>query len=144
MYNFSGLFYRIWAECGIILLAGIICTLIEKPWVKGFKLNNCIGIITIALSIFLFIECSYAINAKDISTYTGEFVSTNRNSRVAPPLPFTDQYVFWNGEGKKKVVYLDIFSKKEIYPHDFEVGQNYTVYYDEHLDIIVKIEEICE
>ena len=144
MYNFTGLFYRMWAVSGVILLVGIICVLIEKPWAKGFIIKNCIGIIAIALSVILFTGYSYAIKAKDISSYTGEFISTNRNSRVAPPLPFTDQYVFWNGEGKKKVVYLDVFSKKKIYSHDFKVGQNYTVYYDEHFNIIVKIEKVCE
>ena len=78
----------------------------------------------------------------DVSSYTGEFVYSHRNSRVAPPLPFTTKYVFWNGEGKKQPFYLDSFSKKEIFPYEFESGQKYTIYFDEFTNVIVRVEII--
>lgn len=60
---------------------------------------------------------------------------------MAPPLPFTDEYVFYNGEGKKQEYYLDVFSKKEIFPEGFELNQEYTIYFDEFTDVIVKVEK---
>lgn len=74
-----------------------------------------------------------------VSTYTGQFVETHRNSRVAPPLPVTYEYIFWNGEGQKKAVYLDAFSKKKVYPCEFVKGQSYEVYFDDFSNVIVKI-----
>ena len=32
MNNFSGIIYRIWGVCGVMLLLGIVCILFEKPW----------------------------------------------------------------------------------------------------------------
>ena len=84
----------------------------------------------------------YASPHKDYSSYTGEFIETHRNSRVAPPLPFTDEYVFWDGEGKRQVFYLDIFSKKEIFPYEFVSDQKYTIYFDEFTNVIVNIETV--
>lgn len=78
----------------------------------------------------------------NVSSYAGEFVSTNRNSRVAPPLPLTSEYVFWNGEGKKQVFYLDALSKKEIIPYELETGKEYIIYFDDFTNVIVKIEAI--
>ena len=61
---------------------------------------------------------------------------------MAPPLPFTDEYVFWNGEGKRQVFYLDIFSKKEIFPNEFVSDQKYTIYFDEFTNVITKVESV--
>lgn len=89
----------------------------------------CLGLIYVSRVVF-----------PDVSSYTGEFIETHRNSRVAPPLPFTDEYVFWNGEGKRQVFYLDIFSKKEIFPYEFVSDQKYTIYFDEFTNVITKVE----
>ena len=141
MHNFSGIFYRIWGVCGIILILGIVCILFEMPWAKKSSFQDCkLGLILIAFAVCLSIVYASRILVPDISSYTGEFIETRRNSRVAPPLPLTFEYVFWNGEGKKQVFYLDIFSSKEIIPYEFESGQKYIVYFDEFTNIITKVQ----
>ena len=143
MFNFSGVFYRIWGVCGILLLLGVVCILVEKPWAKKIKLKDLkIGLVGIALAIGLGLVYASRIVFPDVLSYTGEFVDTHRNSRVAPPLPLTDEYVFWNVEGKRQVFYLDFFSKKEIFPYEFEYGRQYTIYYDDFTNVIVKVEPV--
>ena len=145
MYNFSGVLYRIWGVCGIVLLLGVGCILFEKPWKKGFKILNCkLGLIIIAFAVCLGSVYASRIFFPDVSSYTGEFVGTHRNSTVAPPLPVTNEYVFWDGEGKRKVFYLDAFSKKEIFPYEFESDRKYTVYFDKFTKVIVKVERVFD
>ena len=141
MYNFSGLLFRLWGVCGILLLLGVVCIILTKPWVNKFKIKKCIlGILIIAFSIGLGAVYIFRIVSPDVSSYTGQFIETSRNNREAPPLPVTNKYVFWNGEGKKQPFYLDLFSKEDIYPYDFEEGKEYTIYYDTFTWIIVKVE----
>lgn len=141
MYNFSGVVYRLWGVCGIILLLGVVCILLEKPWAKQFSISQCkLGLILIIFAVCLGILYTSRIISPDISSYTGEFIESYRNSSVAPPLPVTFEYVFWNGEGKKKVLYLDAFSEDIIFPFQLEVGNEYVVYYDDFTNIIVKVE----
>ena len=141
MYNFSGIIYRIWGVGGILVAIGIVLILFEKPWKNGFKLKkNKWGLIAVACGILLIAVYASRIIFPDVSSYTGEFVDTHRNSRAAPPLPVTYEYVFWNGTGKRQVFFLDIYSKKEIFPSNFEYGQTYTVYYDEFTNVIVRVE----
>lgn len=141
MYNYSGLFFRIWGVCGVILLLGVICILVEKPWTTSFKLQDCkLGLIIIAFAVCLGLVYLKRILLPDISSYTGEYIESHRNSRVAPPLPVTNGYVFWDGEGKRPVFYLDLFSKKEIFPYELEEGKEYTIYFDSFTKVIVKVE----
>lgn len=143
MYNFSGIAYRIWGVCGIILLVGLIAILCAKPWMPDFKISKIkIDLLFIAFAICLGIVYASRILFHDVSSYTGEFIETHRNSRIAPPLPVTNEYVFWNGEGKKQVFYLDIFSKKEIFPYEFERAQKYTIYFDKFTNVIVKVDAV--
>ncbi len=145
MYNFSGVLYRIWGVCGAILILGVVCILFEKPWAKkkNVKIQDCkLGLIMIAFSICLGLIYASRIVSPDVSSYTGEFIESHRNFRVAPPLPVTYEYVFWNGEGKRQVFYLDIFSKKEIFPYEFVSDQKYTIYFDEFTNVITKVETV--
>lgn len=143
MYNFSGVLYRVWGVCGVILALGIVCILVEKPWEKNVKIQDCkLGLIISAVAICLGLIYVSRVVFPGVSSYTGEFIETQRNSRVAPPLPFTDEYVFWNGEGKRRVFYLDIFSKKEIFPYEFVSDQKYTIYFDEFTNVITKVEAV--
>lgn len=145
MYDFSGLVYRIWAVGGILLLIGIVCLLIDKPWSKGFNHKDVkISIILLIIAIGYILCCASRIISPRVSTYTGEFMDTHRNSRVAPPLPLTSEYVFWNGEGKRKVFYLDAFSEKKILPGEFEKGKKYTIYFDDFFKVIVRVEVVEE
>ena len=151
MYNFSGVLYRIWGVCGAILILGVVCVLFEKPWIKKDKakkgkflstLNDKIGLIMITVAFCLGLIYLSRIVFPDISSYTGEFIVSHRNSRVAPPLPLTYEYVFWNGEGKRQVFYLDSFSKKEIFPYEFVSDQEYTIYFDEFTNVITRVEPV--
>lgn len=143
MFNFSGVFYRIWGVCGILLLVGILCILVERPWAKKVTLKDLkAGLLITVFAIGLGLVYASRILFPDVLSYTGDFVDTHRNSRVAPPLPFTREYVFWNGEGKKQVYYLDTFSKKEIFPWELEYGQQYTIYYDDFTNVIVRVEPV--
>ena len=143
MNNYSGIVYRIWGVCGVMLLLGVVCILFEKPRLHKNWLQRCkFGLLTIAFAVCLGAVYASRIFFPNVLSYTGEFVDTHRNSRVAPPLPLTNEYVFWNGEGKRKVLYLDVLSKKEIYPFEFETGEKYTVYYDSFTKVITRVETV--
>ena len=143
MNNFSGIIYRIWGVCGVMMLLGIVCILFGTPWLQKGWLQRCkFGLLTIAFAVCLSTIYASRIFFPNVLSYTGEFVDTHRNSRVAPPLPLTNEYVFWNGEGKRKVFYLDVLSKEEIYPFEFETGEQYTVYYDSFTKVITRVETV--
>lgn len=137
MNDFSGILDRIYL-CGVVFVAGIVLILLEKPWKNGFKLKKCIiGFAVIAFAVCLGLFYAHRILVPDVSVYTGEFISTRRNSHITS---FTYEYVFDNGEEKKQVFCLDSFSKKKIFPSDFECGSKYTIYFDELTKIIVRVE----
>lgn len=55
---------------------------------------------------------------------------------------FSGQNRFTN-DGKPKLgVKLDVKSKKEIYPNDFEKDVKYRIYYEERTDIILRVEKM--
>ena len=141
MYNFSGIAYRIWGMCSfffILPLASLLISIVMKKPIRFSKFKVELG--CVAIGVILSVVFLSRILFPGVSSYTGEFVESHRTSRVAPPLPFTSKYVFWNGEGKKKVVYLDTFSKK-IIPDGLEAGEEYTVYFDEFTKVIVRVEQ---
>ena len=141
MYNFTGIVYRIWAVCGVLFLLGLILILFEKPWKGKDRFKKCkIGLLLCIAAVCLSLVYISRIVFPSISSYSGELISCNRNSRVAPPLPFTYEFVVWNGEGNKQVFYLDVFAQKAIFLADPKEEKNLTVYYDSLTSIIVKVE----
>lgn len=98
--------------------------------------------IVIILSVIFGIYHICLIQKAEVESYSGEFVEYHRNGVIAPPLPLTAEYVFWDGEGKKQKYYLDLISKKEIFPHEFETGKDYTIYYEKHTHVIVGVQMI--
>lgn len=143
MYNYSGLMYRICGVCGIIFLLGIICILFQTLWTKEFKIRDCkVGLAAVVFAICLTIVYASRIVFPGVSSYAGKFIDSHRNSQVAPPLPLTNEYIFWSGQGKKKVFYLDVLSKKEIFPYEFEEGKDYTIYFDDFTHVIVRVEGV--
>lgn len=141
MYNFSGLLFRIWGVCGIIFLLGLFLLLCEKPWSATFTIKNCkFSLMLICVSLILCIFYISRIISPSISTYRGEFIKEQRNSRVAPPLPVTYEFVFNDGSKNNKVFYLDVFSKNDWLVYDFIEGQEYVVYYDTFTKVILRIE----
>lgn len=145
MYNFSGLYFRIWGVNSFLFLLGVVLIIFERPWKKGVIWKDLLlGVVSVAVAVCLScVHLSHIYNP-DVLTYTGEFISSNRASRTAPPLPVTYEYVFSNGIGKNKVFYLDIYSKREIYPDDFVEDNQYIIYYDDFTNVIVHVDEVIK
>ena len=54
MFNFSGVLYRIWCVCGVILVLGVACILLNRPWARKVKIKDCkLGLIMITAAIGL-------------------------------------------------------------------------------------------
>lgn len=86
MYNFSGIFYRIWSSCGFMFLLGVGMLLAHKPWSENFKLKKCkLELVVIAVSICFSLFYASRIAFPNVSSYTGEFVEEHRSPRTAPP-----------------------------------------------------------
>lgn len=138
-FNYSGIAYRLWAFCGVFLLLGLLCVLIswhKKP--SRSKEGVIVGALMILYALGSVVYyCNYLINPK-VESVTAVFIHEERNSRIAPPLPFTMEYQF--SSDKLCAFYLDVFAKKDIFPDDFVEGCEYTIYYEENTQIIVKVE----
>ena len=145
MYCYNGIFYRIWSVCGVIFLLGALCILIEKPWKDTFRIQKCaIGIILLVFTLAFGLFYASRIIFPNILCYEGEYIEENRNSRVAPPLPLTYEYIFSKEGEKNQVFYLDVISKKEIIPYGFSPEKEYRIYYDAFTQIIVKVEDCAQ
>lgn len=143
MYNYSGLWFRIWGSCGIILLLPVISWLFHCPWKNKVRIRDMKTEIVVFVGAIVFaLYFLSRIVFPDVASYTGTFQSSYRDSRSAPPLPVTYEYCFWNGEGKKPTFYLDIYSKREIFPEEFNKEQEYTIYYDKLTNVIVKVDVV--
>lgn len=141
-YNFSGLYYRLWGVCGPMLLLGVICIVLRKPFSRPFQIkDHKVGVALVAFSLVLGLFYTSRICFPKVESYTGAFIQSNRNSRVAPPLPLTFEFLFWNGQGYKEVVYLDVLSIKNIFPEELVVGKEYQVISDKVTHVIVQIQE---
>ena len=143
MYNYSGIWFRIWSACGILALISIINLLFSKPWKKKLKIRDLkveLGGLTFAILMVIFYLSR--IIFPDTASYTGAFQSEYRDSGASSPLPVIYGYCFWNGEGKKPTFYLDIYSKRKIFPEEFNKEQEYTIYYDKLTNVIVKVDVV--
>lgn len=148
-YDFSGMYYRLFCPNMIVIFGGILCLLIAfegKKDRKGKKVVNrknvWFSISSICFGLLVAGYYGYRIQLQDVESYTGEYISERRNTREAPPLPLTVEYKFEDSQGKKKSFYLDVFSKRRIWAEDFEVGQEYVIYYDAKMEVIVAVEEV--
>lgn len=142
MNNFSGLIYRIrWSYLPLLLL-GIALVMLDRPWKRGLKLSFWIGVSLILFETICIIAIVIRIMNPVVDSYEGAFVREYRDSRVAPPLPFTDAYVFDNGVEKKSTFYLDVFSKEKVFDCELIDGGYYYVFYDRLTKVIVRIEPI--
>ena len=50
------------------------------------------------------------------------------------------EYSFLDGEKISHSFYLDVLSKKDIFPEDFRKDSEYTIWYEERTEIIVRVE----
>lgn len=143
-YCFDGLIYRIFAVGGVITLAGTAPFFISRfasrsepaVWEKQcFLLSGVFGVIYTLWYLILLLNPA-------ISMHRGYFIDEYRDSRVAPPLPLTMAYSFSNDYQPRPVFYLDVFSKKKIFNQEFDADKEYIIYYEEHTNIILKVEEV--
>lgn len=143
MWNFGGILYRVWAVGGIILLLGVACLLVSKIGREDFNKDCCIaGVFCSAVGIAAIVYFLFCMFFPQVSSIHGTFTQTYRNSRVAPPLPFTYEYKFYDDDGFAGVFYLDTFTRKEIIPEDFILNQEYIVYYEARTNVIVGAEMV--
>ena len=143
MYHFDGLYYRLWGVCGIVAIIGILCLWASFwPTTKDIKGTVLAGVLAILVALGMGIRYISVITHPDIQIYSGAFVEEHRNSRIAPPSPITYEYTFINEDGEETSFYLDLVSKKAIYPHQFETEANYQIIYEAQTNIIVGVEYV--
>ena len=143
MLNYEGIIYRIWAEGGIFLLLGIFGLVIAGIGRISFD-KECffMGILAILLGLYAGIEHTVHLRSPKVESFQAELYRQYRDSSTAAPLPFTWKYMFYDETGQLYAVYLDTFAKKKIFPEDFQVGEVYKVYYEDHSDIILGVEKV--
>ena len=143
MWNFGGIVYRIWAAAGIVTFLGIVCLLFANIGKKDFNKNLLIaGILGVVVGIAFGIDYASSLLSPEVRSFQGVFFQSYRNSRVAPPLPFTWEYSFCSSDGSKILLYLDTFTRKEIIPENFTLNEEYIVYYEEDTKVIVGVEKV--
>lgn len=137
MYNLSGLYYVMKSNGVIFGLVGIIffiCSHFWDPKKKNMK-DLKIGIIVVICFTGYY---AYAIADLKISMHEGVFIEERREN----PFLFRKEYCFSNEDGLKPVFCLDYFSKKEVYPEEFEKGIRYRIYYEKRTNIIVRVDKV--
>ncbi len=139
--NYSGIIYRIWAVGGAIVLLGIGCLLVSGIRTKSFS-KQCFlaGVLCAVYGLGTAVYYVAQLVSPDVSSLRGVFHEEYRNSRVAPPLPFTMEYSFYDENNDSRVFYLDVISKKEIIPEGFLEDKEYIIYYEASTNIIVGVE----
>lgn len=140
MYNFRGIYYQMKSSVMLFIVLGVVFLILSKCWnadKRSIK-EMIIGVVCIVLAIVSVIYYSFIINNPKISVHEGYYVSENRaNTHILKM-----EYCFSNGEDIKPIFYLDVLTKKKIYPQTFDVNQKYRIYYEEESFVIVKVEEI--
>ena len=139
--NYSGIIYRIWAVGGAMVLLGIACLLVSGIRTKSFS-KQCFlaGVLCVIYGLGTAVYYIAQLVSPDVSSLHGVFYEEYRNSRVAPPLPFTMEYSFYDENNDSRVFYLDVLSKKEIIPEGFLEDKEYIIYYEASTNIIVGVE----
>ncbi|MBQ1734665.1 MAG: hypothetical protein II038_07280 [Lachnospiraceae bacterium] len=142
MYSL-GLWYRLVAVGLFMVFLGLLIMLISKIAKEGrYKKKG--GILAVFLIMIGIIYSTYyyvTIKNPSPETKTIIFVEEYRDSRVAPPFPFTMAYVFFDGTNKI-TVYLDVISQKTIYPEEFVAGTTYEIIFERNTNVIMKVTKI--
>lgn len=138
----SGILYRVWAVGGVIALLGLLCLLIACCERGNEKNRETVlaGVLCLMFGLILAGYYAYCAWKPEIATFSGELDSVYRNSRVAPPLPLTMEYTLYDETGRGKGFYLDVLSKKTVFPSEPEIGKAYRITYETRTDIILKLE----
>lgn len=151
MIDLSGIWYRVYTEVPFWFLGGAFIFVVDLITIKkkhkkgkkaGFdnKISCFIGAALMVGAIVIFTNYMRDLSEPDIKSMECVFVEEYRDSRVAPPFPFTYGYVFREiGETSSTIVYLDTFSAKKIIREGLVTGELYTVWYSSEDNIIVQL-----
>ena len=140
MYNFEGIYFQMKSSAILFLVLGIVSLLLSRCWNmdKRDTKEMIIGLVCVMLAIGSVIYHSNIISNPKVLTHEGYYVSENRSYKHLLKM----EYCFSKGDNLKPIFYLDVLTRKEIYPDDFSTEQKYRIFYEEESDIIVKVEEI--
>lgn len=140
MYNYDGILYRIWGVAGVFILVGLGCIIVSRMNKKVTFDKECFyaGICCIIFGIVTASYYGYCYFFPQVERMQCTFVEQRRDSRVAPPLPLTMEYIFIGEEGYC-AFYLDELSKEDVMNEVLLTGNQYDVYYESKTDIIVGI-----
>ena len=141
MYNFSGIYFQMMKDTILFGTMAIVCLLVSRFWNSEKRNKEYImgAILAIVIVLSSIIDNSYALKHQKVLACEGVLLTEKRKNRYTV---LAQEFVFKNDNGRKITCYLDLFSKKEIYPEGFELDQKYRVYYEEKTKIIVKVEKI--
>lgn len=141
MFDVSGIIYRMIAVGGMMLLLAlallVLSAYVAAKHKRGYRLW---GVIILVLAVLYGSYFGYKALRPTVEIHEGYLEKEYRDSRVAPPLPFTHAYVFTNKGDDMPRFYLDTFSKKEIFGEELISGVLYRVYYEKDTRIILKVE----
>ena len=146
MYNLSGLVYRMWNPSLYFFVGGIVILVFHfiKPPQKRERKTLLIGIGAIILSV---LSCGYywlKVQNPQISSFDGTFCYYHSESH---PRALNQSFTFLpfpsHPDDLKKDFYLDIRSKKEIFPDELVEGELYRIYYEETCNVIVRIDVLA-
>lgn len=139
MYNFEGILYRVWGVGGFFVLLGIGCLLVSR--INSVSVDKgCVlaGILCIIWGIASAVYYGFCYFFPQVESVQCTFVEEYRDSRVAPPLPFTMEYTFQSEEGYTEL-YLDVLSKKNVLEENLILQKEYIVFYETRTEIIVGV-----
>ena len=146
MYNLNGLVYRMWNPRLYFLVGGIVLLVfyLTDPRQKRKRKTLIISIGAMILSV---LSCGYywlKVQNPKISSFDGTFCYYHSESR---PRPLNQSFTFLpvpsHPGDLKQSFYLDIRSKKEIFPDELVEGGLYRIYYEETCNVIVRIDVLA-
>ena len=138
MYNLDGIIYEMFRLSRIYIIVMIIFLISSKFWnKKKRKIKELVmSLVCILLTIGTIMYYSYVIRNPNIAVHEGFFIEEYRERNSVTRW----EYVFSNDRGLKPVFSLDVSSKKNIYPREFDTKNKYKIYFEERTNIIVKVE----
>ncbi len=145
MYDLSGLAYRMWSSLSLFA-AGVVLLLLcrRDPRKKHQRGTLILGIGAMILSVLF---CGFywlKVQNPQISSFDGTFCDSHSVSHSHSLkhrftfLPFPS-----HPDDREKYFYLDVRSKKEIFPDELVEGELYRIYYEETCNVIVRIDVLA-
>ena len=146
MYNLNGLVYRMWNPSLYFLIGGIVLLVfyLTDPRQKRKRKTLIISIGAMILSV---LSCGYywlKVQNPKISSFDGTFCYYHSESR---PRALNQSFTFLpfpsHPDDREKYFYLDVRSKREIFPDELVEGGLYRIYYEETCNVIVRIDVLA-